>query len=398
MRSTSTARRHTLRFARMDSKRRATAAVLVAVVIPVLIGFAALTIDVSAMYTVRNELQLSADAAAMAAASAYLSNPMLQVRLGYGGEAQVDETMYLGRTEVTRVAAQNHSLQLSHTDINASDVAFGWIDIASGTSPLNPAAAGNTFNAARVMVRRDDQANGPMSLYFASIFGRSSTAVTASAVAALDDRFSGYETSDGTAALWPIAVHEDIYNDQIINGGDTFEYDPVTGVARNADGIHEINLYPYVNTPGNFGMLQIGHDTSSADTQSTQLEYGVSPDEVQTEIGSTEFSFYNDGGEPVTYNINGSPGLMTTLEGPIETHVGDVVGFLLFDNAIEQGALTEYHITRMVFARVMGVMLQGAAHKRGVWLQPAPYAGGGVRTDPDAPSSNGMVGKLILVR
>ena len=249
------------------------------------------------------------------------------------------------------------------------------------------------------MVRRDEEANGPLSLYFASIFGRSETNITASAVAALDDRFSGYETSDGTAALWPIAVSEDVYEQQILNGDDDFEYDSLTGdVTRRSDGIREINLYPYVNTPGNFGMLQIGHDTSSAATQSEQLEYGVTAEEVETEIGSTEFTFYDSGGESVTYDINGSPGLMTTLEGSIETHVGEVVGFLLFDQAIEQGSLTEYRITRMVFARVMGVMLQGAMPKRGVWLQPAPYAGGGVRTHPDAPSSNGMVGKLILVR
>jgi len=372
--------------------------VLIAVLIPVLIGFAALTIDVSAMYTVRNELQLSADAAALAAASAYLSDPMMQIRLGYGGEVQLYDAMARGRAEATRVAAQNYSLQLAKTLIGRDDVSFGWIDINSGTSGIVTGVPGVNFNAAHVLVRRDANLNGPLNLYFASIFGRSKTDVSASAVAAFDDRFAGYDPGSGTAALWPIAVHEDIYKNEIVNGGDDYSYDDVSGVSRMSDGIREINLYPYVNTPGNFGMLQIGHDTSSADTQATQLEYGLSAAEVETEIGTPDFSFYNDGGQPITYNIDGSPGLMTTLEGPIDVHVGDVVGFLLFDNAVDQGAITSYHVTRMVFARVMDVMLQGAAPKRGVWLQPAPFAGGGVITDPKAPSSNGMVGKLVLVR
>ena len=48
--------------------------------LPALIGFAALTIDVGAMYSVRNDLQISADAAALAAASAYAGDEMIQIQ------------------------------------------------------------------------------------------------------------------------------------------------------------------------------------------------------------------------------------------------------------------------------------------------------------------------------
>ena len=49
-------------------KRRAATVVLVAVVVPVLIGFTALTVDVGYLYNVRTQLQTTADAAAHAGA------------------------------------------------------------------------------------------------------------------------------------------------------------------------------------------------------------------------------------------------------------------------------------------------------------------------------------------
>jgi len=53
-----------------QKRRRAVVAVQVALALPVLTGFAAMTIDVGTMYNARNDLQRTADAAAMAAMGA----------------------------------------------------------------------------------------------------------------------------------------------------------------------------------------------------------------------------------------------------------------------------------------------------------------------------------------
>ncbi len=50
-------------------RHRAATIILVAVTVPVLLSFAALTVDVGQIYNARAELQNAADAAAMAAAS-----------------------------------------------------------------------------------------------------------------------------------------------------------------------------------------------------------------------------------------------------------------------------------------------------------------------------------------
>lgn len=381
-------------------KRRAATVVMVAVMVPVLLGIAALTIDVGAMYSVRNDLQISADSAALAAAAAYASDSMLQIRLGYGGDPELYDTMSTGYTEVDRVSALNHSFGIANTAISSSDVNFGWIDITSGTSPLDPTGAPSGYNAVQVMVRRTAAGtNGALDLFFAPIFGRTSTEVTASAVAILDDRFEGYDVSDGGAALWPFTVSETIYQQEILNGGDNYGFDsPTATVLSGPDGVREVNLYPYVFTPGNFGLLNIGRTNNGAQGQAAQIEDGVSEEEAQNEIGSSTFLFYDSSGNPITYTIGGTPGLKASLESAVETRVGEVVAYLLHDQATGNGANTNYRITTIVFGRVMDVKLQGAASSRGLWLQPVVYVGAGVIVTPTAPSSNGEVGQIVLAR
>ena len=96
--------------------------------------------------------------------------------------------------------------------------------------------------------------------------------------------------------------------------------------------------------------------------------------------------------------VNLTPPPSASLQSAIEMREGEVVAFLIHDQVTGNGANTEYRITRIVFARLMGVKLQGSSNSRGLWLQPAVYTGAGVRTSPAAPNSNGQIGKLILAR
>lgn len=373
-------------------------AVLVAVALPVLLGFAALTLDVAQIYNVREDLQNSADSAALAAASAYITDPMLQIRLGYGGGAAFDDTTAFGITEVNRVAARNQSFGMTSTAIDSADVRFGWIDLASGTSPLVTGGDYDAANAVQVTVRRDENENGAVSLFFAPIFGVNTAEVTASAVAVLDDRFQGYNLNDGTAEVWPVTVSKTIYQQELVGGSDSWQVDTNGTPTSGSDGVREINLYPYVSVPGNFGLLNIGIGSSSASGLSDQFEYGVTPDQMTDEIGSSTISFYDDTGASITHDIGGTPGLKASLETAMDTRVGQVVAFLLHDQVSGNGSNSTYRTTGMVFARVMDVRLKGASSSRGVWLQPVAYAGAGVVTNKNAPSSNGMVGLVMLAR
>ena len=66
-------------------RRRAAAAVYVVVALSLILGYAALSVDVGHMYNVRTELQAAADAAALATAGALAEDP------NYGAELFVPD-------------------------------------------------------------------------------------------------------------------------------------------------------------------------------------------------------------------------------------------------------------------------------------------------------------------
>ena len=385
----------------MMTRRRAVVAAQVLVMLPVLLGFAAFTIDVGTLYRARAELQTAADSAALAGASAYSTDAMLQVRLD-GNESAFSKVLSLVMARGSQFSTLNDTLG-SPTLVDTGDIATGWIDVLSSSDPIDTGAAPSQCNAVRVTVRRagdgGEGSNGPVEFFFAPIFGKMTGEASASAVAIFDDRFAGYDSEDGGSDVMPFTIHEDVLAAELAGGGDQFGYDPVLDtVTSGSDGIREINIYPHASVPGNFGLLNIGLPNQGVPGLADQIENGVPPEDIEAEIGTPVLAYYDEEGSPLTYDITGSPGLKASLESAIETRIGDSIAFLIHDQVTGSGANATYRITQMRFARVMGVKLKGAASSRGFWLQPVSYSGAGVRLGRSAGSSNGMVGRLVLAR
>ena len=108
--------------------------------------------------------------------------------------------------------------------------------------------------------------------------------------------------------------------------------------------------------------------------------------------------YYDHHGANTTYDISGSPGLSANIESTLDGMVGQVIGFFLHDTFVVSGANTSYTMSDLRFGRIMAVRLRGQPSERGVYIQPVTYVGNGVRTSPDAPSSNGQIGRIMLVR
>lgn len=159
-------------------RRRATTLVMVAVMAPVLIGFAALSVDVGAIYNARADLQTAADSAALAAAS---------MMSGLSGPATVDEAFADARQEVDRLLGDNPVLGRV-LQVSASDVVFGRASVnPNGGYDFTPSTS--MPDAIRVTVRMtSDSPNGPLPLYFAPIFGKNSSELSASATAMMAPR------------------------------------------------------------------------------------------------------------------------------------------------------------------------------------------------------------------
>ncbi|MHC4695528.1 MAG: pilus assembly protein TadG-related protein [Planctomycetota bacterium] len=395
---------------RKANRRGAVVAVQVALILVVLIGFVALTVDIGVLYNTRADLQRAADAAALAGASAYTTDDMMRVRLETGG---IDTLAYVIATAQMRaghISRVNPSLGTASTMVEPGDTVAGWLNLDSSSEVIHPNPVPKDYNAVQVTVHKRsgdvEGENGPVQLHFASIFGMYFADVGASATAVFDDRVGGFNVSLDDTDVFPFTIHRDAFESELLSGGDQYAYDTDTDtISSGWDGIREIRLYPYPLSgsgyeegDGNFGTLNIGTGNQGVDAEVVQILNGVPPSDFEMEIGTSDLTFFDEAGASVTYNITGSPGMESSLKDALGTTVGTVVGFFLHDNVILSGANATYTISEMRFGRVMDISLTGPPSQRGLFIQPVTYAGSGVRIDHNAPSTGGLLGRLILAR
>lgn len=163
----------------------------------VVIGFAALAVDVSALYSAQAELQREADAAALAAAAELVA--------GVGDEMQTaafdQADMYARLNGVMRNAVGLDG---------EGDVEFGRASYDGATGKFTFSPGGGAPDAIRVTVRRTQgSAGGPISLAFGRMFGRETQGLEARAAAVLVPRdiacvidLSGSMTWDSGLLFW----------------------------------------------------------------------------------------------------------------------------------------------------------------------------------------------------
>ena len=155
-------------------------AVIVAIVMPILISFTALAVDVGYMHVTKNELQNVADAAALAGAG-YLGS--IYEGLSYDEQ----QTHVFSRSDIVNVAQQvalKNQAARTNIVINDADVTIGTWDGKTGT--LTPTVAPIVEpDAVKIIARRDGNANGPILTFFARIFDINAVDVSADATAAL---------------------------------------------------------------------------------------------------------------------------------------------------------------------------------------------------------------------
>jgi len=156
-------------------RRRGAVAVFVAVLIPLLVGMAALAIDVGMLYNARAELQRSADAAALAAASDL-------------GDYSHGDPLVNARNRAAQFTQLNQVMG-SGVELEETDVVFGSAAMDLDTGRYTFYETEVFPNAVRVRVRRTENSpSGPIPTIMARIFGNNSANVAAQATAVLVPR------------------------------------------------------------------------------------------------------------------------------------------------------------------------------------------------------------------
>lgn len=164
-----------------DNEKGATI-VLVAILLVVIMGIAALAIDIGNLASTKGELQKLADGAALAGAKELAEH--------YRGSETCDTisqtAIYNRANEVaTQNVADTKSINLQSSDVvlgcwdfdSLEFTAFGEGDCSCSSSPPP--------NAVQVTARRDSEANTPVDTFFAGVLGPDTVGLKADAVAAL---------------------------------------------------------------------------------------------------------------------------------------------------------------------------------------------------------------------
>ena len=182
--------------------KKGVTAVLTAILIVMLLGFAALAVDIGYGMVTKNELQNIADAASLAATrhlGTIYQGMTYEEQLAYVPDSG-DETLI--KNAAIDVASQNKAGGLNSIVVRTEDIFIGKWDTTVSPASFSVPTPNLQPNAVRVIARRDGLVNGSIATFFAKIFGMSDRAVTAQATAAM----TGQSTSEPGELELPVGL------------------------------------------------------------------------------------------------------------------------------------------------------------------------------------------------
>ncbi len=240
---------------RYRKKQDGAVAIIVVILLPLLIGFAALSVDVSYGFMIKNELQNAADSTALAGAGC------LYARADCSNLSAAVPDWSSASTKA-QVFASNNSVE--NNAISSVSVEYGYWDPTSATPslrslPYTPASI--DAPAIRVTISRSGNSNGgEVQTFFARIWGINSRPISATAVALI--------TSPGNAgagSLFPVAITKCLFD----NYWDTTSKSPKVATAVNPPGF---DLPQTIGKPYIFKITSSYHAGVCESGQWTSLE------------------------------------------------------------------------------------------------------------------------------
>ncbi|WP_425398510.1 pilus assembly protein TadG-related protein [Aeoliella sp.] len=375
--------------------RRGAITILSAVLCMVLLGMVAFAVDIGYVLSSKEEIQRTADAAALAAAWEFAD----RINDGYSSADAQCYARNEGCTYANSNQVGNLGLTLDTNNSNSAngDMVFGYInDFSNPNAPFDTTSF-NRFNAVKVKVRRDETLNGSLPLFFARVFGVNKQSVFAEATAALARDVNGFEIpSDGSwLDILPIALDYDTWVDWKAGtyGTDSYTYNKESGVVSGGgDGKLEVNLYPIGNgSPGNRGMVDIGSSNNSTNDIARQILHGISPDDLAHHGGKLEF---DSSGK---LYLNGDTGISAGVKDELASIIGDPRIIPIFEEVNGPGNNAIYTIVAWQGIRIVDVKLTGPMSKKHVTIQMAPAVGRGVIPATTVGGSSYVFSPVILI-
>ena len=260
------------------SDERGVTAIIVGILMVVFIGIAAVVIDIGYAMATKNELHNIADGAALAA-TGWLGNNYSNMNTNELVNYVVDGTDEANIKGIaTNVAGNNQAGGVGNIILNDGDIEIGQWDSSAEADVIDDSLRG-TLNdprftptlvqpdAVRVIARREEGVNGPISTFFARIFGIDDVGVNAIATAAL----TGIDEVDECELFMPVGISESWFDYWNAETGEWCDHDIKmypTGGIEGCAGWHTFGSWPS-NDPKLIALLQNniqGNCNDGADT------------------------------------------------------------------------------------------------------------------------------------
>ena len=308
-------------------KRLGAILVLTAILMVPLLAMVAFAVDYGYLLKVRTDLQRTADAAALAA-----MQDLIPASDGTQDLAAV-------RAAVRAYAAMNVDTSFQVLD---SDIEIGRYDPATIYSNLTLLSTG-IYDTVRVTLRRDSQANSPVSLFFASVLGIHNSEIVVTATAVLQRATTLRPGND----ILPFSVPKAMWDGQ----GETDQWTIYgDGKVEDDDG-NEV--------PGNWGTVDIGGTDNSTDDLVDQINNGLRQEDLA--------DLANDGRIPSCTHIscrqpvslNGEPGLSVGIKSAVRNAHGKQRIIPIYDT-LDTSHGHEFHVVHWGVVTVVDSSWRGA--------------------------------------
>jgi Flp pilus assembly protein TadG len=342
---------------RKIDRRSGNIAVLAAVMLTAILGITALAVDVGYICAAKSQLQRTADASALAGASAIYLPTSANMNEVYAlapelSQARNEAQAFAG---INQVASRDPFVGLNPSNLPDGDIVLGRLDrYWDRTETLN--VDSDMPNSVQVVVTLSDETqNGSLALFFGRALGVTKTSIEATATATV-----------WYPALLPFATSESNWQSLSAGGwGDYFAHDPDSlsfGVERRGDGIPEIVMYPgdwdgADMPPGNFGIIEVGPSGDELTNLRRQIDRGPSLSDMNHHGGSLISSEKVPGRTGIKSSTKtallGGTADGTTFAGII----GQVRTLPIFSDVQGNGDNAEYTLSRFVPMRVMALRI-----------------------------------------
>jgi hypothetical protein len=359
------------------AQRSGAVAPFAALLLTLILALVAFAVDIGWVVTARTQLQAAADAAALAGADPLMDGYVQYQIAGAAGLSTtqlliLNNTLNTARSRAKQYASYNSAGDVHSLALNDSDIQFGFTDSYGNYTPYSP---GGPFpNTIKVVLRRDSSANGPLGLFFAPVLGTRTVNLGAGAAAVIT---GGTAVSLQSVNGLPIGVLPVTYDRNAWNNFVQTGRWPNGMISLDANGIPQLQVYPFIQDVGNFGILSLDDSHIGASTIDGWIQNGIGPAQIAalTAAGLIPLSAHN----PNLWNWLGDTGFKSDNVQTMNSNVGRTFILPLFtpystdtspggyQAGVGTGSGYNYNIVQFVGVRIV----QPPNANRQVYLQPA---------------------------